>query len=391
MKGCVLKFVVCVLIVFGGCWLLSEKYEREIPLSADYEEAIFSIEFEYKDGFSFGKSCNHPLILRNVLDYGQNNNCKNNDSDTCIRYIKQRMLDYWGDRIIEALPRNHISSHRINNYYQTRRMTLDSYFNDREFEDYLVHTLHQLGKRDEYHKFLSFINDSNTQTDRINNSRNKNNIYSILRSNPDWTHTGSQFFIAKSTHSGSKLHFAFGVSVFAMLAGRKRWLLLHPAYLKQANCHMGLTGIYGDCEPSDYSPPHANVSIDQYVDNLVNNLGIPKSAIIDVVLNPGDLLVNCPLWPHCTENLKDTTIGYSFRGMQKKFDISTYLVSNIISGSIQSIKTKLFHNDWDKFTLIDGFFGPAFERLDIDDRFGGRSFINSKNNGKKPQNSKKEL
>ena len=44
---------------------------------------------------------------------------------------------------------------------------------------------------------------------------------------------------------------------------------------------------------------------------------------MDVILNPGDVLINCIAWPHAVENLDEITSAFSFRFQPKIFKRST--------------------------------------------------------------------
>ena len=370
--------VLIVAIIFS--W---KKRELRAQVAQDPVD-INKLSFEYKHGFSV-PSCDHPLVFRNIIKYHDDTNCQLTDDNKCGEFIKQRMLEKWSDRLIEAFPATHVSNHAQSAYYDSRAMSLDDYFNDPQYKDYLIHTLHQLGNSQEYQDFLIFDHD----TDGTDTSTENNDLYSVVRSIPEWVPLGSQFFISQKNGSGSVMHFAFGLNLFVMLAGRKRWLLVNPAYLDDAHCTTGMTGIYGDCVPNGYLPAHVNISVSEYKRILIEELNIPTNAIVDITLEPGDVLINCPLWAHTIENLNDVTIAYSFRAKLKKTFGNIVWTEKFLSATYQSIKTKLWHNDWAKFTMLD-YFWIKFKNsgqdkvgfLDEDERFDGNSFINSKDDDK---------
>ena len=322
-------------------------------------------------------TCTHPIVFRKAIKFNDDKNCQSNpNTDHCRKFIQQRMVDVWGDRFVEAFSGSYIPKHENNSYYESKIMPLKEFFNNDDYADHLIRAMHQLGDSQEYSQFFTFDNNDDISI----------NHYDKIRHMPSILPIETQFFLAHEKGSGSALHFAFGLNTFVMLAGRKRWLLIHPAFIDDAHCAHGMSGIYGDCVPNGYLPPQNNVSLDMYKKILIDELNIPENAIIDVVLEPGDILINCPLWIHTIENLDDFTIGTAFRGSarQTKFDVIGF--EAWIRAIWESLKTKFWHGDFEKFTLIDAFKlknklaaldEPRPEIFDEAKNKDGNSFINA--------------
>ena len=377
-------FIVIFSVFYSYKRYNDRLYIANTPLNI---ERISMSDYLYNFSESLGSSCDHPLLIRNGVSYFENNICKNNESDYCSYYIKNRMVSFWRNNFVEAFPASHLSDNQNTVYYESSKMSLYNYFNDPKYKDYLIHTLHQLGHGNEYSQFLSFDHDK-LDEDKLNNI-----FYNVLNISY-WQYVGSEFFMSQKLGSGSVLHFAFGLNLFVMLAGRKRWLLVNPAYLNDAGCVVGLTGIYGDCAPIGndgiYLPRHASVDVDKYREILLNEIGIPENAIVDVILNPGDILINCPIWAHTIENLDENTIAYSFRAALKKPGLkSIFFIEKALEAIYQSLKTKFYYFDFEKFTLIDNMLRKTDKSggldLDNDNRFSGKSFINSQDETDKPK------
>ena len=373
MKSCwVIISVFFVILASWIAWLKNQA--RSNALVQNFQSLAERTDFEYKHGLVVGE-CKYPYVWRNAMKYNEYENCKSESTNYCGNMIKQRMIKFWGNRDVESFPDSMIVTHQDYSDYITDTTSLSEYFTNNKYKNNLILALAQLGTENEYKEFLMFNNKS---TD----------LYSTLTNTYDWQTAGSHFFITNHKKTGTRLHFAFGLNFFLMLAGRKRWILIHPAYLKDSQCYTGMTGILGNCVPNNYLPPHSNVSVSEYKRILLDELNVPSDAIIDITLNPGDILVNCPLWAHTVENLDDITIGFATRaGLKKMYknfkDI--IFIENFINAVYMSLKTKLWDNDWNKFTILDALAngGAKPDALDKDDRLDrskSNNFINSKTN-----------
>ena len=65
-----------------------------------------------KGNFSVGQ-CTYPMVLPNVLNYNNNNNCKSKENDYCANHIQNRMIHYWGNHNIEAFPSSIQATHDV--------------------------------------------------------------------------------------------------------------------------------------------------------------------------------------------------------------------------------------------------------------------------------------
>jgi len=120
----------------------------------------------------------------------------------------------------------------------------------------------------------------------------------------EWTRRRAycaQLFIGARRSLGLYFHCANNWNVFTMLHGRKRWTLVHPAH-------------------SYFMYPIVSKA-SAYVASIIHHAEGPPGADdlyrfcprYEVVLEPGDVLVNPPWWWHQVENLDDDTVGCASR------------------------------------------------------------------------------
>eukprot|EP01083_Nonionella_stella_P189144 698823_1 len=243
--------------------------------------------------------CQKPVILRNAFNVMESN-CRQDSHDYCASFMKQKLIRFFGERVLEIFPPDltpidqDVDSAKGGVLVKAIDfLTLDEYLG------YTVHTLHQLGNVSEYDAFL------------------QNNFTNFI-AQPHNTYLGSQFFMAHaplSTCSGSSMHFAWAKNVFIMLGGKKRWLMVHPNYSYVLGCKMGGGGLYGYC--NGHNATKGDVNIDEQVYPLLEMYNISNEynpdSYVDVTLEPGDVLLNCPVWPHTIENLTPETYAHSLR------------------------------------------------------------------------------
>jgi hypothetical protein len=192
----------------------------------------------------------------------------------------------YGDRIVHALsPEQSLLTSATG--HTTVHMRLSQLLMDPVMRGHSMHTYQQVLSQPEYEHVFG-------------------NQFNVLPNLPDANYVGSQLFFANSAHSGSPLHYAWGTNVFVQVNGKKRWLLVDPAYAFQLGCGYGAGGLYGTCPI--FISPFSNVSIARNIALLPD--GVPY---MEFVLSPGDILVVPPLWLHAIENLEVPTIALSMR------------------------------------------------------------------------------
>jgi hypothetical protein len=312
--------------------------------------------------------CTMPVLWRQVLDYGEANACKQAD-DHCGKFITDRLIELFGEREIDAFQPKHDMQFGLRDTKGREAMSLRDYFRDPQYEGYSVHTMHQLAANESgYRAFWSFLPEGN-------------DMFSRVKETDDWFYFGSQFFFANHIGGGSPMHFALGGNLFVMLGGRKRWLLVDPAYGDEANCTLGDIGVYGGCAPGNLTTrAFKKVDLDAYKRVLQEEYNVPDHALIDVVLEPGDVLLNCPYWAHAIENLDDVTVAYSFR---VEFPLPWWSASwfmHASRGLAKGLYTNLWTRDFSLMTTVTAPFQMSHEKgsMDVDPRFSRRSFTDRK-------------
>lgn len=111
----------------------------------------------------------------------------------------------------------------------------------------------------------------------------------------------AQLFLGARRGQGLIFHCANNLNVFTMLHGRKRWTLVHPDF-------------------SYFMYPLISRE-SAYVASIINHIETPASMVplfehcprFEVVLEPGDVLINPPWWWHQVENLDGQTVGCASR------------------------------------------------------------------------------
>lgn len=337
-----------------------DELNRNVPLE---EPVILDYTWEElgEKGFPM---CYRPQIMRNVIKFPNDNACV--EEDDCLEYMKERLLNFYGDEIIEVFPPNMQKDqygHEIDS--EPEYVKLKDYMLLDEYDQYKIDGLSRLGDHESYNKFLNF-----DQGNDINDFSKFANM-----GNNTYTYIGGQFFVSADIENGSPLHFAWGSNVFLMLSGKKRWLLIHPKYYDTCNCQMGSTGLFGSCRPKAFRPTDGNISIEAYKEILTTELKIPQEFIIDVTLNPGDILINCDVWLHAVENLHNNTIAMALRMAQpfKTRPFQTSTVGITLRSVYNSLITKWYYPE--RHTLIDGW---SKKLLEEDPRYAGAAALNHK-------------
>jgi hypothetical protein len=343
-KGIAIPTTLTLLVGLSAIWLKFRESQYDsmneaIPLWQPVE-MDWSLEKLANDGFPM---CYRPQIYRNVIKYPNNGECI--AKDNCVSYIRNRMLDMFGDRNIPLFASELATGPQES---VTWALLKDYLLNESAYSDYQVEGFTRVGTHEEYAQFLAFdegLQDYFSLKDMGTNGKHGK-----------YTHGGTTFYLIDNT----PLHLEWGSNFYVMLGGRKRWLLVHPKYYETCHCNLGGRALHGAC----YVPSQRlenitqgvdEVSIDTYKDILKNDLGIPEEYMIDVTLNPGDILVSCDVWLHATKKLDDNGIAMSLRMVQpmttRPFQTSTIkrALESVWGGLLSKYYNPGFHS------FVDGY------------------------------------
>jgi hypothetical protein len=286
--------------------------------------------------------CYRPMIYRNAVKFP--NNCA--EEDNCEGYIRNRMLEKFGDRDIPLFQSELASGPQEKVLWAN----LADYMNNpQKYADRKVEGFTRVGNEDEYEEFLGF--DNNLQSYKSLKYMGQKGEYG------KYTHIGSTWYLIDNT----PLHLEWGTSVYAQLSGKKRWLLVHPKYYETCGCNLGGRALHGACyldspQLINVTQGEEEISIDTYKDILLNELHIPASHMIDITLSPGDVLVPCDLWLHSTKAIGNS-VSLSFRMVQpmasRPYQTST--VKRVFDAVWTSLINKWNHGFFKFHTFMDGY------------------------------------
>lgn len=221
------------------------------------------------------------------------------------------------------------------------------------------------------HSYQQFFNQS--QYSEVFGDR-----FLVLQNIPDAIYLGSQLFLANNLKSGTPFHFAWGTNIFVQLNGRKRWVLINPKYAQTMGCEYGPGGLYATC------PKFENKFSQNTIEDQLNRKP-DKIPYFDFVLNPGDILVNPPLWLHAIENMEVPSIALSIRylNFQQARHAMYQSLDSYMFHFYNSLKYSFFKRpDQDSFLnlgIVETILKKNFRKFDIDAIYADSGILN--NNG----------
>jgi hypothetical protein len=346
VSGKVVAVPTTLSIIVGLCAVFFKYRESQydamneaVPLWQPVE-MDWSLEKLAEQGFPM---CYRPQIYRGVVKFPNNNECIKKDN--CVSYIRNRMLEKFGDRNIPLFASETATGPQESVTWAVMKEFLE---NEEKYSEYQVEGFTRVGNADEYADFLAF--DEGLQDYKALKNMGTNGPYG------KYTHGGTTFYLIDNT----PLHLEWGTNFYVMLGGRKRWLLVHPKYYHTAGCNLGGRALHGACRiPSDrlanVTQGVDEVSIDLYKDILQNELGIPAEYMIDVTLNPGDVLASCDVWLHATKKLDNNGIAMSLRMVQPMASrpLQTSTIQRVFESIWQGMLSKYYNPGFHSF--IDGY------------------------------------
>jgi hypothetical protein len=279
------------VFVFGGAaavvlvalWA-NYQFEQE---RNEYDRSIyFDTEFP-RVGGEF-PMCEYPRVWKNGMSYPEGF-C---GDDSCMSKFRSRAMKFWGDKDVRM-------TLDINTTMEEQITSMRNYLSNPQYARTAVHFMQQLDVEEGYNQFFQWNADPGL------------NYFKSVASSPTHEYSGVQMFFARGARTGTPMHFAVAINYFAQVAGRKRWILIDPAYLKDAGCKVAGPGHFGICSksPGDVQ----NFSMDEQV-QMLKDAGVPYGAgYYDVILEAGDVLHLCEMWPHAIENLEELNVGCAIR------------------------------------------------------------------------------
>lgn len=348
-----------------GCYLaIPEVYDQQERL-----ESKLTLKELLTKGHPDGR-CTGPLLLRNAFQTSPEEAqlCQDN-SEACFRLVTERLESILGshnDGTLFAYPMEHLAAPKRHGVRHTKgeHMSLHDYLQEPQYDNYVVHALHQVGNASHYQQLLEIPSLPDT--------------YRSLTRFAWHKYMGSQLFLNRANHTGSHMHYEFGSNVFVVLAGSKRWVDVHPDYLYKANCSVGHNGFYGHCFPNEYTGEKiaGRVSLDEYEQALLE-AGVPREGFVSFVMNAGDVLLNCDLWGHAIENLSPA-VGFSLRYManpvlKMKWRFSTLM---LLKDSLWASVKEMINNPG-SMTMIGSIICPQ-GKMDKDERMKDLGVLNQR-------------
>ena len=127
---------------------------------------------------------------------------------------------------------------------------------------------------------------------------------------------------------GSPLHAAFGLNAFKQIVGRKKWTLIAPAELPFMDIHLSDDGV----------SLLALITDGKIGATFSDAPWLKKINRYEVVMGPGDLLLNPSMWMHIVENLpgaqeQSMVIGSPERHLGIKYGLRTspYIAFHLVT------------------------------------------------------------
>ena len=310
------KVVVASIFLLPVAWIYSNSTPKGpfkfiySPLPTDSEEhrneETLTLESLVREGLP---RCDHPRLIRNAFSFPPEDEqrCKKNH---CSDVVVDRLLSVVGENTVQAYPME-VLSKPLNKFTRhdsrfIEDVKVKNFLKDPKYERWVVHTQTQVGNWDEYRAILDMkgVNNlSRTEFDAITNVPNRDYV-------------GSFVFFSRGSNTGSHMHYAVGSNIVFHMSGVKKWIIVSPEYwgANGANCTQTPHGGHGICFPNGYTAEDipGKVSIDEYKEALLQ-AGVPSEAMLEFEIYPGDILINCDVWPHAVENLTPESTAWTLR------------------------------------------------------------------------------
>ncbi|WP_242083918.1 cupin-like domain-containing protein [Aestuariivivens sediminis] len=274
----------------------TEEFNSILPLPEVAPEHITPKEFA-----RWRKQVNMPIVLRGFIK----------NSKACQTWSIPWLSTHFGDQTVQCIPPD-ISSF-LGEEVKLQDLSVKDFCTLKAYENYYINNHHSLfGKTDFY---------DSCEGRRIEALRGTR-------------HVVDQWFISRSTHTGTSLHCANGDNMFLNIKGRKEWHFIHPSYTPLLS---PLVSKYGT-----YAVAGVEKSLLNQWDAITDTYPYFKRIpVYKVVLQEGDVLFNPPWWWHSVRNLDPFTLGCATRYLApgKASNVPVFHVCQVVEALRHPIKS----------------------------------------------------
>jgi len=247
------------------------------------------------------KKVNMPIVLRGFIK----------NSIACQTWSIDWLNENFGNKMVQCIPPE-ISS-LLGEDVKLKKISLKEFCTKDEYHNYYINNHHTIFEIDDFYK--------SCDGEKIEDLRGTRHLI-------------DQWFISRSTQTGSSLHCANGDNIFLNIKGRKEWHFIHPSYTPLLSPILSKYGMYA-VAGVEKSLLNKWVSI---IETFPYFKFIP---VYKVVLEEGDVLFNPPWWWHSVRNLDGFTLGCATRYLApgKASNIAVFHIGQIVEAIRHPVKS----------------------------------------------------
>jgi len=247
------------------------------------------------------KKVNMPIVFRGFIK----------NSKACKTWSLEWLNENFGDEVVLCIPPE-ISSF-LGEEVKLKEISVRDFCTLKDYQNYYINNHHSLfGNKDFYE------------------SCKGKNIEDLRGTR----HIVDQWFISRSTQTGTSLHCANGDNMFLNIKGRKEWHFIHPSYTPLLSPLVSKYGTYAVAGVEKYLLNDWSSIIEKYP-------FFKFIPVYKVVLEEGDVLFNPPWWWHSVRNLDYFTLGSATRYLApgKASNIPVFHVCQVVEAIRHPIKS----------------------------------------------------